>query len=802
MENKLNKSLRTFFLTLLSIAMATTAMAQISLADYVNPMIGTAGMGHTFPGACAPFGIVQLSPETDTIPHNVNGRYQGKVYDYCAGYQYADHTIVGFSHTHLSGTGHSDLGDILIMPQTGALFLNPGTKENPDGGYRQRFSHTTEYARPGYYEVTLEDSKVRCQLTATQRVGVHHYSFPESSEKQRIILDLLHGIYNYDGKALWSVLRVENDTLLTGYRITNGWARTNYTYFAITFSKPIRNYGYRDMKQEKYKGFWRKFDQYHNFPDIAGRSVVAYFEFDDSGEHLVGSRKIIGENQPLVVKVSLSAVSTEGAIKNLMAEAAGKSFEQIVAETRDSWERELSVVECEGTRDQKTMIYTSLYHTMINPSVYMDVDRRYRGVDGNIHIANDFDNYTVFSLWDTYRAEHPLLGLLKPSRNTDMVRSMICHQQQNVVGMLPVWSLMGNEGWCMTGYHAVSVLADAIVKGAKIPYQEALSAMTQTANNRYLASLQGYIRLGYAPFDWDVTAASNTLEYAYDDWTIYNAARFLGNKEVAGQFLQRAYNYRNTFDAAIGFASPRYSDGRFKDDLDIYQTSGEGFIEGNSCNFSFHVPHDVEGLVRCMGGERSFLEKLDRLFVMDLPEQYYKDNEDITKDCLIGGYVHGNEPSHHVPYLYAWTSQPWKTQHWLRTIMNRMYRNDIRGLGGNDDCGQMSAWYIFTAMGFYPVCPGSDQYVIGAPYMPYMKVTLENGNTIEIRAEHVSDRNRYVQSLLIDGKPYDKLFITHEQLTNGCSLDFKMGSKPNKKRGISKDDKPYSLSLDKVKVAF
>ena len=786
---------KTVILTILALSVMSVAYCQKTSVDYVNPMIGTEGMGHTFPGACAPFGIVQLSPETDTIPHNIDGKYQGKVYEYCAGYQYSDNTIVGFSHTHLSGTGHSDLGDILIMPQTGVLQLNPGTKDNPDGGYRQRFSHDKEKVSAGYYEVTLSDSRVRCQLTATQRVGVHQYTFPEDAGHQRIIIDLMHGIYNYDGKVLWSTLRVENDTLLTGYRITNGWARTNYTYFAISFSKPVRDYGYQDMKREKYSGFWRKFDRYHNFPDIAGRSVVSYFEFKDT-ESNVSLRNGKLDNQPLVIKVALSAVSTEGALKNLMAEAGGKSFGQIFGETRQSWERELSCITCDGNEDQKSMLYTSLYHTMLNPSIYMDVDRKYRGLDGNIHVADDFDNYTVFSVWDTYRAEHPLLGLLKPSRNNNMVRSMIRHQQQNIIGMLPVWSLMGNEGWCMTGYHAVSVLADAIVKGAEIPYEEALKAMTETANNRFFPSVQDYIRLGYAPFDHDATAASNTLEYAYDDWTIYNAARFLGNKEIVDQFLRRAYNYRNTYDPSIGFASPRYADGRFKTDLDVLQTYGEGFIEGNSWNFSFHVPHDVDGLIKCMGGERSFLQKLDRLFTMDLPEQYFKDNEDITPECLIGGYVHGNEPSHHVPYLYAWTSTPWKMQERLRTIMNRMYRNHIRGLGGNDDCGQMSAWYLFSAMGFYPVCPGSDQYVIGAPYLPFIKVTLENGNTIEVKADGVSDRNRYVQSLLVNGKPYNKLYLTHEQLSQGCTLVFKMGAKPNKKRGVAQKDKPYSLSLE------
>ena len=748
---------------------------------YVNPMIGTEGMGHTFPGACAPFGIVQLSPDTDTIPHNINGVYQGKVYEYCAGYQHTDNTIVGFSHTHLSGTGHSDLGDVMIMPQTGRLLLNPGTSDSPDNGYRQRFSHDTEKAEAGYYEVTLEDG-VHAQLTATKRVGVHKYTFPQRADAQRIILDLLHGLYNYDGKVLWSTLRVENDTLLTGYRITDGWARSNYTYFAISFSKPIQDYGYVDRKPENYNGFWRKFDRYHNFPDIAGRSVVAYFNFDKE------------TSSDLVIKVALSAVSTEGAKKNLAAEAGGRSFEAICQQTRDAWEKELAVIDCQGTEDQKAMLYTSLYHTMINPSVYMDVDRQYRGVDGNIHVADGFDNYTVFSVWDTYRAEHPLLGLLKPSRNTDMVKSMIKHQHQQTLGMLPVWSLMGNEGWCMTGYHAVTVVADALVKGADVNKEEALQAMVATANNRYFPSVSDYIRLGYAPYDHDATAASNTLEYSFDDWAIYAAAKAIGHDDIASQFAKRALYYRNTYDSSVGFASPRYLDGSFKKDLDPYQTYNEGFIEGNSWNFSFHAPQDVNGLMQCLGGEQAFVKKLDQLFVMDLPEQYYVDNEDITAECLVGGYVHGNEPSHHVPYLYAWTSAPWKTQEWLRTIMNKMYRNHIRGLGGNDDCGQMSAWYIFTAMGFYPFAPGSDQYVIGAPYLPYMKVTLENGKVIEIKAPQVSDRNRYVQSLKVNGKPYSKLYLTHKQLTDGCTLEFVMGPKPNKRRGLSPSDKPYSMT--------
>lgn len=763
-------------------AMCASAQAQQrTRSSYVNPMIGTAGMGHTFPGACSPFGIVQLSPETDTIPQNVDGKYQTEVYSYCAGYQYDDPTIVGFSHTHLSGTGHSDLGDILIMPQTGKLQLNPGTAKDPDSGYRSRYSHETEKASVGYYEVTLADNNVRAQFTTTPRVGVHKYTFPDVSEA-RLIIDLIHGIYNYDGKVLWSTLRVENDTLLTGYRITNGWSRANYTYFAISLSKPIKTYGYRDMKQLKYRGFWRKFDIYNNFPEIAGQGVVTYFNFDNT------------DRKPITVKVALSAVSTEGALKNLKAEAEGLTFEQARAKNEALWEKELACIDVEGSEDQKAMIYTSLYHTLINPSIYMDVDRKYRGVDGNIHEAKDFDNYTIFSVWDTYRAEHPFLQLVKPEHNLNMVKSMIAHQQQNRLHMLPVWSLMGNEGWCMTGYHAVTVVADALVKGAALNADEALRAMDETANCSYFPSVDKYKELGYAPYDKDKTAASNTLEYSYDDWTIYATALKMGRKDIADKYAKRALFYRNTFDKKIGFASPRYANGEFKKDLDPYQTYDEGFIEGNSWNFSFQAPQDVYGLMKLYGGDKAFQKRIDELFQMHLPEKYYVDNEDITEEGLVGGYVHGNEPSHHIPYLYAWTSAPWKSQERLRTIMDQMYKNNIRGLSGNDDCGQMSAWYLFSAMGFYPVCPGSDQYVIGAPFLPYMQINLPNGKTVTIKAPGVSDRNRYIRNVRVNGRPYTKLYFTHDQLVNGATIEFDMTSKPNKSRGLKASDKPYSMT--------
>jgi len=760
---------------------ALTATAQNRHTDYVDPFIGADGMGHTFPGACVPFGGVQLSPDTDTIPHNVDGRYQPRTYEYCAGYRYSDNTIVGFSHTHFSGTGHSDLGDILVMPATGPVKLHPGTVDDPDSGYRSRFSHEGEVSKAGYYAVNLADYGIRAELTATQRVGVHKYTYPEG-EDGHIIIDLNHGIYNYDGKTLWAELRVENDTLLTGYRITNGWARTDYTYFAISLSQPVKEYGFEDFGPKKYNGGWGKFDQYHNFPEMAGRKLVAWFGFGTASE------------PELVIKVGISAVSAEGALKNLKTETEGKSFDELVQEAGNAWEKELSAIDIEGTEDQKVMFYTSLYHTMINPSVYMDVDGYYRGLDRGIHHADGFTNYTVFSLWDTYRAEHPFLTLLKPDREKDMIKSMLTHYSQSVHGMLPIWSHMGNENWCMSGYHAVSVLSDAIAKGLDIDAGAALEAMVSTSNVDYYGGLGDYKKYGYVPDEKSSTSASNTLEYSYDDWTIYNAALLTGKTGIAQQYSTRALNYRNVYDPAIGLSRARKADGTFRADFNELSTSGQGFIEGNSLNFSFHAPQDVYGMMKLMGGEKEFISKLDHLFTMTLPAEFFEETEDVTESCLVGGYVHGNEPSHHIPYLYVWTSQPWKTQYWLRDIMNKMYRPVMHGLGGNDDCGQMSAWYIFSAMGFYPVCPGSDQYVIGAPYLPYVLISLPDGRKFEIKAPGVSDENRYIKKILLNGKPYRKMYLTHSDIIGGGTLEFVMGPRPDRTLGTAPEDKPYSMT--------
>lgn len=758
-----------------------SAQAQ-KLTDYVNPLIGTKDMGHTFPGACVPHGSVQLSPDTDTIPHNVGGVYQKDAYRYCAGYQYEDESIVGFSHTHMNGTGHSDLGDILLMPTVGAIQLNPGVKEDTRSGYRSAYRHENEVSRPGYYSAFLDDYGVKAELTATERVGIHKYTYPAG--EGNVIIDLDHGIYNYDGKVLWSNLRVENDTLLTGCRITNGWARMNQVYFAISFSRPILRYGGKDVSDKSvYKGFWRRFDMEHDFPDMAGRKLKTYFVFDMS------------DGSPLEVKVALSAVSTDGALKNLRAETAGKSFNELCALATEKWEKALSVIKAEGDEDIKTSFYTSLYHTMINPSVYMDVDGAYRGLDGNVHQADGFTNYTVFSLWDTFRALHPLFNLMDARKSKDMLGSLMKHYGQSVHKALPIWSHMGNENWCMIGYHAVSLLSDGITKGIALDNGQALEAMLNSSTLSYYDGIASYMKLGYVPLEENQSAASITLEYAYDDWTIYHLAKAMGNKEVADRYKERAMNYKKMFNPATGYVSPRYADGSWKKDFNLYDTHGQGFIEGNSLNYSFFVPHDVKGLISCMGGDKEFVKRLDRLFTEDLPAEAYEHTEDVTAEGILGSYVHGNEPSHHVPYLYMWTSQPWKTAERIREVFDKMYKNRIDGLCGNDDCGQMSAWYIFSAMGFYPVCPGSDQYVLGAPALDSIEMQLEDGNTFRVKAENLSAANKYVKSIYLNGKPYTKAYLNHADVVKGGELRFVMSDKPNKRK-YKEEEKPYSLSAE------
>jgi len=749
---------------LLALALPLAAAAQDSdLVRYVHPIIGTERMGHTYPGATSPFGMVQLSPDTDTIPYDVNGRYNPDVYKYCAGYQYDDKTIVGFSHTHFSGTGHSDLGDFLIMPTVGVLRMNPGVAGQPRSGFRSAFSHSSEVAEADYYKVRLDDYNILAELTTTTRVGFHQYTFP-ASDQAHIILDLMSGIYNYEDKNVWTYVRVENDTLVTGYRETSGWGRTRTVYFAMVFSKPFVSYGTRNFgKREPYHGFWGNWDQAHNFPEAAGRQLRMHFDFATRN------------GEQVKIKFGLSGVSTAGALLNLRTEAPGWNFDAVRQAGQAAWNAELNKVRIEAGEDEKVNFYTSVYHAFINPTVYMDVDGSYKGIDQLIHKADGFTNYTTFSLWDTHRALHPLFNILQPRRNADMIRSMLAHFDQSPEHMLPIWSFYSNEDWCMSGYHSVSVLADAIVKGnAPFDANKALDACIATSTHRSFEGLGAYMDKGYIPSESSGVSVSSTLEYAYDDWAIAQAAKQLGRMDVYDVYIKRAGNYKNVFDPTIGFMRPRMSDGSFRPDFDVLSTNGQGFIEGNAWNYTLYVPQDPDGLIALLGGRKRFVQRLDSLFTMTLPDKFFAETEDITRDGIIGGYVHGNEPSHHVAYLYDWTGQPWKTQERVRMILDNQYHTGPAGLGGNDDTGQMSAWYIFTALGFYPVAPGSDRYWLGSPAIGAATLRLENGRVFRIDARNQKAKNVYVSKVTLNGKPLDRLYITHREIMAGGDLVFYM----------------------------
>lgn len=780
--NSFGQSMKKLFLILCLFVLSNITLPQQRLIDFVNPMIGTDDMGHTYPGATVPFGMVQLSPETDTIPYSLGQGYNKDVYRYCAGYQYKDSSIVGFSHTHFSGTGHSDLGDFLIMPTTGELKLNPGTKHNPDSGYRSRFNHQTEKSSPGYYSVFLNDYNIKAELTASERVGFHNYTFSDSSSAN-IILDMLSGIYNYDGKVIWSSIRVENDTLVTGFRQTRGWARTKYIYFAMIFSKPIKNYGYKNDEKIIYNGFYRKWNEQENFPEMAGAKVRAYFNFD------------MNKDESLQIKFALSGVSTSGALNNLLTEIPHWNFDKTKSDAEDLWEKELSKIEITADDNQKIIFYTALYHSFLSPTLYMDVDSTYRGIDQNIHKANDFANYSTFSLWDTYRALHPLFTIIQQQRTNDIINSMLQHQQQSVHKILPVWSHHANENWCMIGYHAVPVIVDAFMKGiSNYDVNNALDACNLSASYNKYDGIGEYLKYGYVPLDLNSNSASKTLEYAYDDWTIFKMAETLGRNPLASIYKNRAKSFENIFDENIKFIRPKNSDGSWFSPFDPLSTEGQGFIEGNSWNYSLYIPHDVKKLVRLYGGNNNFIAHLDSLFTFGLDESHFQHSEDISAAGIMGNYVHGNEPSHHVAYLYNYAGAPWKTQERVHQIVKRFYRNTNDGLCGNDDCGQMSAWYVFSAMGFYPVCPGTNEYVIGSPVLTEALIHLENGKIFKIKSENLNDKNIYIQSMLLNGEKYDKLFLRHEEIINGGEFIFIMGPEPNKQLGQEEESMPYSLS--------
>lgn len=740
------------------------------LTQFVNPFIGTKNMGHTFPGATAPFGMVQLSPQTNfQVMFNEDGSYNTRTYEYCSGYQYADSTILGFAHTNFSGTGHSDLGDFLLMPATGELVLEPLPGKVTQRGFASSFSHDSEEASPGYYKVLLEDYGITAELTTSDRVGFHQYTFPKS-ESSRIILDMVYNVYHHDNKNVWTFIRVENDTLITGYRQTKGWARTKKLYFAMEFSKPFSSYGHKKYDKETYNGFYRRFKEDENFPEMAGKDLRAYFNFETE------------ENEQIKVKFALSSVSTEGALKNLATEIPHWDFDNIKKETIQKWNKELSKIDVKmASPEDKVTFYTALYHTMLSPILYEDVDGKYLGLDQNIHLSDGFTNYTIFSLWDTFRALHPLFNIIQPQRNNDMIKSMLAHHDQSVHNMLPIWSHYANENWCMIGYHATSVIADAMAKNiGDFDREHALKASINTASVPYFDGLGEYIEHKYVPEDKSHSSVSKTLELAYDDWCISQMAKIIGNVEAEKEFAARAEYYKNVYDPSIGFMRPKLSNGEFKKEFDPLDTHGQGFIEGNAWNYGLYVPQDLDNMIAMMGGKDQFSRQLDSLFTMELDDKYIEKNEDITRDGIIGNYVHGNEPGHHIPYLYNWTNDPHKTQERVRMIMDKMYGNKEDGLCGNDDAGQMSAWYIFSSLGFYPVSPGSTEYALGSPLVEEAKLKLDNGEIITIKAIGQSEENVYVKQVMVDGKKIDGHSISHDQLVNSKEIVFEMSNQPNK----------------------
>ncbi|MGB4654335.1 MAG: GH92 family glycosyl hydrolase [Bacteroidales bacterium] len=741
----------------------------LDYTQFVNPLIGTGEMGHVYPGATAPFGMVQLSPQTHFEPmHDSEGNYNKDVYKYCSGYQYADTTIIGFAHTNFSGTGHSDLGDVLIMPTTKKIKISDFKSPTDFNAFASKYSHDSEFASPGYYEVFLENDSILAQMTATDRVGYHKYTFKDSNTAS-IVLDMVYNIYHHEDKNVWTFIRVENDTLITGYRQTQGWARTRTVYFSIQTSKPIVNYGHKKFDKTQYQGFYRRFDQENNFPEFAGKNIKAFFEFDM-------------QNDPILeIKVALSPVSTDGAKLNALTEAPNWNFDEIKSQTQKKWNNELSKIDAEFISDEdKLNFYTALYHTCLSPIIYQDVDKKYRGLDQNIHVAKDFDNYTIFSLWDTYRALHPLFNIIQPERNVDMIKSMLAHYQQSVHKMLPIWSHYANENWCMIGYHAVSVIADAIAKGNdNFDKQLALQAAISTANVPYFDGLGYYLEYNFVPDDKSHSSVSKTLEFAYNDWCISEIAKGLNNKDVQEEYLQRSNNFINVFDTVSGFMRPRLSDLTFRKNFDPSNTSGQGFIEGNAWNYGLYVPHNIDKMIEMMGGKQKFESYLDTVFTMYIEDEQFEHNEDITRHGIIGGYVHGNEPGHHIPYLYNWTDSQHKTQERVREILKTMYKPTFDGLCGNDDVGQMSAWYIFSALGFYPILPGSSYYLIGSPVVKNAFVKLGNGKVFKVEVENQSDENIYVKNVYINGKKISDYTLNHEDIHRGGTLKFEMTDKPN-----------------------
>ncbi|MEA5006274.1 MAG: GH92 family glycosyl hydrolase [Rikenellaceae bacterium] len=729
---------RVFYLTCLFFALifTTTLSAKSNsknLVGYVNPFIGTDGHGHTFPGATYPFGMIQLSPDTRLSS-----------WDGCSGYHYSDSLIYGFSHTHLSGTGCEDYCDILIMPVAG-YSCNVIDREL----YKSAFSHTRESASAGYYKVYLDNSDIIAELTTGKRAGMHRYTYTHFPDNPQIILDLTHR-----DNLLESKIEVVDKHTVKGFRRSSSWAKNQIVYFYIQFSRPM------------------------TFEKVDNKKALLTFAPDKSGK--------------IVVKTAISSVSEENARLNLESEIDDWDFDKIRKTTELAWEKYLSKIlvtptDNKKSKEQLTTFYTALYHTAISPSLYSDINGEYRGMDRKIHIATDYEQYTIFSLWDTYRALHPLFTIIEKDRDIHFIKSLLAYYTQ--AGKLPIWELSGNETNCMIGYHSVPVIYDAYIKGLKTFDAEfALKAMVESSRQKEFAIdlLPVY---GYVPADIEHESVSKTLEYAYDDWNIAMMAKDLGHYNLYQEYITRAQFYKNIFDSTTGFMRPKLK-GRWLSPFDPSEINVH-YTEANSWQYSFYVPHDIETHIKLLGGDSSYIRRLDALFNASTKTSGWK-SADVTG--LIGMYAHGNEPSHHIAYLYNYAGKPSSTQKIVREIMSTLYSPDPSGLCGNEDCGQMSAWYVMSAMGIYPVCPGDETYAIGSPLFRKIVINTGEGRNFKINAESNSDENIYVKSATLKKAPQNKLksYIRHRDIIAGGLLTLEMGNKAELKFGFSAEDRPHS----------
>ncbi|MGV8096690.1 MAG: GH92 family glycosyl hydrolase [Mangrovibacterium sp.] len=755
-----------------------TKITVVNPADHVNPFIGTDFHGHTFPGAALPGGMVQLSPDT-----GVEG------WDWCSGYHYSDSSLMGFSHLHRSGMGAGDWGDILLMPTIGDLKVVPGNKENPDEGYRSRFSHQEETASPGYYSVYLKDYAVKAELTVSERSGFHRYTFPES-RVAHIILDAGHGIR--DSYRVGSEIEIVSNTEIVGHRASNGFVKNKNVYFCAKFSKPFESHG--TWNGNKIKA---------GSDTDSGVNIGAYIDYATS------------ENETIEVKVGISYTSIEQARLNLDTEIPGWNFDKVRENARQKWNKALSRIEIQTpetneepyNHQKKVTFYTALYHSLLFPATFSDVDGKYVGLDNQVHTATGFTYRSDFSLWDTFRAEMPLLTLIEPQRNIDAIKTMLAQYEQG--GWLPTPQQFGNSYTNdMIGDHPVVVILDALQKGIDdFDLEEAYEAVRKNAletppsehRSRGRIGLNDYLEYGYLPYDKVRESVSRTLEYAYNDWCVAQLAKVLGKDDDYRLFLKRASNYKNVIDTLTGFARPKDSKREWQNPFNprfVGHGDQRHYTEANAWQYTWFVPHDVQGLIDLEGGREKFINKLDSLFTIS--SEIQETVSDVTG--LIGQYAHGNEPGHHTLYLYNYAGAPWKTQNLARKVMDELYHSGPDGLCGNEDMGQMSAWYVLSSMGFYPVAPGQNVYVIGSPEFSKVTIHLDdkyyNAPEFIIEASNNSKTNKYIQSAILNGTELTKNWFSHDEIKRGGSLNFQMDPEPNKSRGSKQEEAPPSMTSE------